>query len=131
MVSQIPELGLVIVGNQAGRVGILTATGMTPATKNERLLYTGYKIECILPDKSQEDQDLRPRCPLMGVAVGPIQGQENTPDLGSIQDMGQENRESQTAWGSSRRFRLLMIYLDHSVLSYEIERTSYRDTLTV
>ena len=136
MISQIPELGVVIVGNQAGRVGILTATGIAPSTKRERLKYTKFKIDCILPFKSQEDLGLRPMKPLMGIAVGPIQGHENTSaDLEGFQDEGikstKEPSSSSVGWGSCRRFRLFVMYADHTVLTYEISRPMNRDVLVV
>lgn len=68
MIHQIPELGVVVVGNQAGRVGIFTMTYW-----KVRKQY-GFKIEAILPYESQEREGLRPTELLMGMAVGPVQG---------------------------------------------------------
>ena len=124
MTAQIPELGVILIGNQAGRVGVLRAT------RWETLKQPGFKIECVLPFKSQEEQGLRPKKPLMGVAVGPIQGQENIPEPGSAQHISQEGKlEPRTALTSSRRFRLLLVYNDHSVLSYEISHSADSDVL--
>ena len=108
MIAQIPELGVVVIGNQVGRVGILTMT------KWEAQKQSGYKIECILPFNSEEGKGLRPRKPLMGMAVGPIQGQETA--------LPQESPRIGTQ--PPRRFRLLMMYCDHTILSYEISRSS-------
>ena len=108
MIAQIPELGVVLIGNQVGRVGILTMTKW-PAQKQ-----SGYKIEVILPFHSEEEKGMRPIKPLMGMAVGPIQGQERplpqaSPRMGGARE-------------PTRRFRLMMIYCDHTILSYEISR---------
>ena len=106
MIAQIPELGVVVIGNQVGRVGILTMT------RWEAQKQSGYKIECILPFSSEESKGMRPRKPLMGMAVGPIQGHE-TPLPQQSPKITPEQ---------PRRFRLLMTYCDHTILSYEISR---------
>lgn len=120
MIAQIPELGIVIIGNQVGRVGILTATRWQASQQS------GYTIDCIVPFKSQEEQGLRPQKALMGMAVGPLQGHEYQPDPGMTQapsqDAGPAGRP--LSLGPSRRFRLLLMYCDHTVLSYEISRQS-------
>lgn len=115
MITQIPELGVVVIGNQVGRVGILTMT------RWEAQKQSGYKIECILPFHSEEGKGMRPRRPLMGMAVGPIQGQEKPLPQDSPR-MGTQAR---------RRFRLLMIYCDHTILSYEISRPDGEENITV
>lgn len=115
MVAQIPELGVVLIGNQVGRVGILTMT------RWEARKQSGYKIECILPFDSEESKGLRPRKPLMGMAVGPIQGQETA--------LPQESPRRGPQY--PRRFRLLMTYYDHTILSYEIFRPNGEEDLLV
>ena len=115
MIVQIQELGVVVIGNQVGRVGILTMT------RWEARKQSAYKIECILPSKSEEEKELRPRKSLMGIAVGPIQGQETALPRGS------PRRGAQTP----RRFRLLMTYCDHTILSYEISRPDGEENLLV
>jgi len=126
MIHQIPELGVILVGNQAGRVGILTAT------RFEELKQSGYNFEYILPFKSQRDLKLQPSAPLMGIAVGPIQGQENRPEPGSTQDVSGEGApRPEIRWNPPRRFRLLMVYKDHAVFSYEISRPTGDDILGV
>lgn len=115
MIAQIAELGVVVVGNQVGRVGILTMT------RWEAEKQSGYKIECILPFCSEERKGLRPRKPLMGMAVAPVQGQEAAPPQDSPR-MGVRPR---------RRYRLLMTYCDHTILSYEISRPNGEEDLLV
>jgi hypothetical protein len=118
MIAQIPELGVVIIGNQAGRVGILTAT------RWEGPQQSGFRVEYILPFRSQEEEGLRPEKALMGMAVSPLQGHANLPNPASVQSTSPEGEATRRpiSWGSSRRFRLLLVYCDHTMLSYEISR---------
>lgn len=126
MVLQIPELGIVAVGNQAGRVGILTMT------RWQSVIESGFKIEFILPFHSQEKQGCRPDMALMGVAVGPIQGHETKPDNGSALETPEATVTGpRIATRSSRRFRLMMVYYDHTLLSYEISRGPEGDEILV
>lgn len=112
MLHQIPELGVVVVGNQVGRVGILTMT------RCERKKFFGFKMEAILPFKSQEALEQRPEVPLMGIAVSPMQGHYPT----NPNDSPGSSPAAHTSATYSRRYRLLMIYCDKTVLSYEISR---------
>lgn len=126
MVLQIPELGVVAVGNQAGRVGLLTMT------RWQQSVESGFKIEFILPFHSQEAQGFRPERPLLGIAIGPIQGHETRPDNGSaLETTDATATRSRIATKSSRRFRLMMLYYDHTLLSYEISREPEGDELLV
>ena len=132
MVLQVPELSIVVVGNQAGRVGILTMTTWQKRGEwqpNEEL--EGFKIEFILPLRSQEERGLRPEKPLMGIAVGPIQGHETRPDQRIVLEPEATGTRSRVAEESSRRFRLMMIYYDHTILSYEISRQPESDEMLV
>ncbi|KAL6719689.1 hypothetical protein ACLMJK_001610 [Lecanora helva] len=124
MIAQIPELGVVAIANQVGRVGILTTT-----KAREGHLF-GYRIECVLPFKSQE-QEMRPSVPLMGLAVGPVQGLEKRPEPGSVQDVTQDVPQTRPAWSSLRRYRLLIVYCDHTILSYELSRTDDPDIIVM
>ena len=126
MVLQIPELGIVAVGNQAGRVGLLTMT------RWQHCIESGFKIEFILPFNSQEWQGSRPERPLLGIAIGPIQGHETKPDDGSALETSDATTTGpRIATRSSRRFRLMMLYYDHTLLSYEISRESESDEMLV
>ena len=110
MIHQIPELGIVIIGSQVGRVAILT---MTYYADKKRY---GFKIEAIVPYKSQEDQNLRVLELLLGIAVSPIQGcQPKAYSPSSSSSNIPLNRAVQ-----QRRYRLLLYYYDHTILSYEI-----------
>lgn len=119
MVAQVSELGLVLVASQIGRVGLLTLTRMR-ATKQ-----LAFRLDCILPTKEQEARKERPMVPLLGMAVGPLQGREIK--TGSGTDGGSPDGRGKEAWRAiegSRRYRLMLYYSDHTVLSYELSRRS-------
>lgn len=103
MHAQIPSLGVVVIASQKGRVAILSLTQLnltSPESGAKRKNY-GYRLDHILPLESQEAAGHRPRGSLHGIAVGPLQGTENEPD-------------------EMKRWRLIVMYSDHSLLSYEI-----------
>ena len=110
--AHIPELGLVILGSQVGRVGILALTqDGRPGHRGK----CGMRLEWILPFKSQEHAGIRPNVPLIGLAVGPVQGFE-----GSFSALpGSKDTSSM-----GRRFRILLTYSDNSILAYEVWRGS-------
>lgn len=113
MHAYIPTLGVVVLASQKGRAIVLSLArvpqsmrypqGIDPSLGQK----TNYalRVECILPFESQEKAGQRPFSPLHGIAVGPIQGTENVKDSGKT------------------RWRLMMMYQDHSILSYELRRT--------
>lgn len=126
MVLQVPELSIVAVGNQAGRVGILTMTRWKHQNQS------GFKIECILPFLSQEKAGMRPEKPLMGMAIGPVQGHETKLALESALETSEISATGpRVPVGFARRFRLIMIYCDHTTLSYEISRPTEGEELLV
>ena len=117
MTSQVPELGLVLVASQIGRVALLTLTRMR-GTK-----HLAFRLDCILPSKDQEERGERPMVPLLGMAVGPIQGRECKAESGG--DGCSPDGRGEEAWRlveGSRRYRLMLYYSDHTVLSYELSR---------
>ena len=71
----------------------------------------------ILPTLSQEQQGVRPEVPLLGMAVSPVQGQEMKAYSPSNSAAEVDKRRKPEAQG---RYRLLMMYYDHTLLSYEI-----------
>ncbi|TKA61185.1 hypothetical protein B0A55_11780 [Friedmanniomyces simplex] len=120
MNAYIPALGVVLLASQKGRAVVLALTKLKagsatryPAGVRESLgpPKTNYamRVECILPFAHQEMKNQRPFAPLHGIAVGPIQGTEGLRD-------------------GRKRWRLLMMYQDHSVFSYEIKRKDMRDS---
>lgn len=107
MVLQIPELGVMAVANQVGRVALLT---MTKNTRNNRC---GFRVEWLLPFRTQEIDGQRPKRALLGIAVGPVQGYWQTFGFTKAEDR---------ALDGTRRFRLMLTYNDSTILSYEIWR---------
>ncbi|MCJ1390760.1 hypothetical protein MMC18_003621 [Xylographa bjoerkii] len=94
MSLQIPTLGIVILASPMGRVALLSLTRL------RRTNNCAFRLDWLLPTKSQEDRGERPEVPLLGVAVGPVQGSGAEP----------------------KKWRLMLTYSDYSVLSYEIGR---------
>jgi hypothetical protein len=114
----IPELGVVVVATPKGRAAIL-ALFQHYSKEFRRSVYT-FRMEWLLPTAEQEKEGQRPETMLLGLSASPIQGM-----------LGEREQ------GRPRKWRLLMTYGDHSVLSYEIrgaeeeERDEYGRTTKV
>ena len=106
MVLQIPELGIMAVATQVGRVALLT---MTKDIRNDTC---GFRVDWFLPFPTQETNGQRPKCSLLGMAAGPVQG------FGKTLSTSDQDR----VLDGTRRFRLMLIYYDSTILSYEIWR---------
>ncbi|KAI0022288.1 hypothetical protein F4780DRAFT_213811 [Xylariomycetidae sp. FL0641] len=116
----VPELCLVVAASMCGRVALITLT----RPKHQRFSFKrGFRIETILPTKSEEDNCLRPLCPLLGIAVAPLPSPKSprSPD---------EAEDSQQGLGS-RRYRLMLHYYDLQILSYEVYRNVGTEELSV
>ena len=125
MIIQIPELGAVAIGNQIGRVMLLTMT-------MSREFGGGFRVDGLLPFKSQEEKGLRPEVPLLGMAVGPIQGRETMDQSNSRFDPPDDpSAEERKPLATPRRHRLFLFYTDHTILSYEITRLPAADDMGV
>lgn len=132
--QSIPELGLVVVGTPKGRVAILSLQQCEDASEADRRRSGPAKakekkpsfaqrtskyrdsmyflrLEWILPFKEQEEDGQRPLCPLIGIAAGPMKGM-------------QQSRRAEISTNSPRRWRLMLTWCDHTVLSYEIGAAS-------
>lgn len=141
MVVSIPPLGMVVLASQKGRAVVLSLTkSRTPkrestpekvsprgAKQNKNSAQTAktpawmdkthytMRVECILPFAHQERANERPFAPLHGIAASPLQGcSDKVRGTGGRKDGG----------GKAERWRLMMMYQDHSILSYEIGRQS-------
>ena len=116
MIHQIPSLGVVAIASQAGRVALLTMTKMMKSRVENTSSLLGFRIEHILPLKSQEERGDRPEWPLLGMAIGPVQDSGIAGIDGSTGI--EKDKEVET------RYRLILIYYDHTIISYEISRSN-------
>ena len=73
LVHSIPELGIVIIATQIGRCAVCSLTRKGKGGP------FGLRVDWTLPFREQEKQHQRPNAPLLGLAVGPIQGREVGP----------------------------------------------------
>ncbi|KAI0843016.1 hypothetical protein F5Y06DRAFT_256690 [Hypoxylon sp. FL0890] len=110
----VPELSLVVAGSMCGRVALITLT--RPEEKGLPFK-RAFKVEAILPTRRDEDNLLRPICPLLGVAVGPAAFSGNV--------------ELTDRPVSPKRYRIMLHYYDLRILSYEVFRKSRTDPLSV
>lgn len=117
--QQIPELGVIIVASQIGRAAVITTTKTKALGARSTV---GFRVDHILPFKSQENIGVRPQMPLLGIATGPVQGRESVQE--SAGDVSPARSEEHASIITGRRYRLLMVYYDHTVLSYEIGRST-------
>lgn len=114
----VPELSLVVAASLDGRVALVTLTRPKNLTsKRGWSVKRGFKLETILPTKSEEDKRLRPICPLLGVAISPVFL------------AGNPSRADEPL--ASRRYRIMLHYYDLRILSYEVSRESATDSLSV
>lgn len=118
MNTYIPQIGIVVLASQKGRALVLSLTKLSKKTKyppemqesvpSKKTIYA-MRMERILPFAQQEENMERPFAPLVGLSSGPVQGTEHLPN-------------------DQKRWRLLMMFADHTVLSYEIRRRRLRDS---
>ncbi|KAL7270167.1 hypothetical protein RUND412_007136 [Rhizina undulata] len=105
MVFHIPGLSLVIAASPFGRAAVfrLTRSGDVFA----------MRLEDVLPrEGTDRDVASRPKAELAGIGVGPVQGR-------------MEGRRRSGDWRGCerrRRWRVMMVYKDGGVLSYELGR---------
>ena len=93
MLQSVPELGIIVIGSQLGRVAVCTLTKYAPTG------ILGLRVDWILPTRRQEKRGMRPkRDVLLGIAVGPIQGRERKGSDSSEQD----DAEARGHWARDR-----------------------------
>ncbi|KAK5163640.1 uncharacterized protein LTR77_010589 [Saxophila tyrrhenica] len=106
----IPSLGLLVLASQKGRAIVLALTKLSPHPPVKGNGGKGVycmRVEAILPFARQEREGSRPGAGLLGIAASPVQG------VGG--DKG--------GWEGEGRWRLLMMFQDQTVLSYELRRS--------
>lgn len=74
MVKYIPEVGIVVAASQKGRVAIISLTW-------QQEIGFAFRVDWIVPFLTQEFHNQRPVIPLLGLAVSPMPGFENPPDV--------------------------------------------------
>jgi hypothetical protein len=121
MVVHVPELSLVIIGSPIGRVLLVTPTRLVkPIEKLAGVLHHGLRIEWVLPRQSDEQVFRVSKRPLHGMAVGPVQ------DAGVLGGRDEIQRVA-----VPRRFRLMLHYRNHDILTYEISREEQTGKLCI
>ncbi|KAK3397969.1 hypothetical protein B0T20DRAFT_454006 [Sordaria brevicollis] len=123
MLLHVPELNLVVLGSLCGRVALLRLT------KTAKLFYgapvrRGFRVEMILPRRLEEDKRMRPWCTLHGIAISPVPHPRSR-DI-SLHPEGEERRRP-----ALKKWRLVLHYLDHTILTYIITESKDNDSLLV
>ncbi|KFA73325.1 hypothetical protein S40288_03878 [Stachybotrys chartarum IBT 40288] len=112
MVVHVPELHLIVVGSATGRALLLTPTKLqSPIKFAQGRWERGFRLEKMLPREKDESMHKQRRRALHGLAIGPVQRPEGPRRTG----VGE-------SWMPGRRYRLMLHYRDHDILTYEIER---------
>ncbi|EMD87370.1 hypothetical protein COCC4DRAFT_192422 [Bipolaris maydis ATCC 48331] len=117
MTSIIPELGVFIIGSPIGRAAIFSLYWTTDEDSAHRRY--GFKLEYLLPFKQENENQIAgaPIGRMIGVAVSPVQGMFDGPENA---DGIAEQRQGVH---QPRRWRILMYYMDHTVLSFELSKS--------
>ncbi|KJZ78312.1 hypothetical protein HIM_02350 [Hirsutella minnesotensis 3608] len=122
MVAYLPEISLVAVASPIGRVLLVTPTKLaTPVKKGQGKLHHGFRVDWVLPKRSDEELHRRTVRPLHGMAVAPVQ--ESGP-------RGERHRTGVEGL-APRRYRLMLHYRSHDILTYEITRETETGKLCI
>lgn len=127
MLLTIPELNLVVLGSMCGRVALLTLTQSLQYRPEPRLnAPRTFRVEAVLPLDTEDEARERPYVCLLGMAVSPV---PETRVLGlSLRKPrraaygGRKTRKMLPGAEAPapRRWRLILNYMDHSILQYDI-----------
>ncbi|KAL6358164.1 hypothetical protein LRP88_08344 [Fusarium phalaenopsidis] len=121
MIALAPELSLVVIGSPIGRVVLLTLTRKAaPSEREEGIWEHGFRVEWVLPTQSDEEEHRKVLRPMHGMALSPIQ----TGD-------GDGNGVTGGGPGLPRRYRLMLHYRNHDILSYELTRNEQTGKLCI
>ena len=122
MLAHVPEIALVVAASISGRVALITPTRLRSGLGADSLeqlgLRRGFRIERVLPTKTDEAEGRGIKKPLYGIAIGPVQD-------GALQNnlmLRADVTESGPPSHHSGRYRLMLHYRDHSIHTYEISR---------
>lgn len=123
----VPELSLVVIGAGIGRVLLMTPTRVRGAplkvgreSSPQNLKY-GYRIDHVLP-RAREEARREYKTALYGVAIGPVQEGSGATGQGSLLLRPSGPTGKVASGPGRRRFRLMLHFRDHSIMSYEVGR---------
>ncbi|KAF9770611.1 hypothetical protein IL306_011824 [Fusarium sp. DS 682] len=121
MIALAPELSLMAIGSPTGRVVLLTLTRKAvPAERDEGTWEHGFRVEWVLPTGSDEMEHRKTLRPMHGMAMGPVQvGDEAGGRVGGVGP------------AMPRRYRLMLHYRNHDILSYELTREEQSGKLCI
>lgn len=112
MMIHVPELYLVILGSLCGRVALVSL-------RKSRSRVDGHgirrcvRVDLVLPRRSEDRK--RPKAALHGIAFSPVH------------DHKARGVRLQRPARKATRYRLILHYLDHTILMYDISRKSPND----
>lgn len=121
MLVHVPELNLVVAGALNGRVALLTLTKAPAARAQGVRVRRGFRVDWVLPRRSDEEKRIRPWCTLHGIAVSPVPD----PKARGLDLHGKRGRAPHS------QFRLVLHYVDHTILMYDISRGAGSDDLMI
>ncbi len=123
MLIHVRELNMVVCGSLCGRVALITLT--RPRRYHaDKPFKRGFRVDAVLPRRSEEEKRIRPHSPLHGVAISPVPDHKargvdlHRPERGGHPGIGQV-------------YRLILHYLNHDILMYHITRSSRDEDLLV
>lgn len=118
LLHMIPEIKLIIVGNMFGRVVLIRALrNSRPHTMSDSPTMA-LRVEWSLPFARDEQAMHRPPCCLLGIAVSPL------PERCSGR-YGLTSTKKHRLPERPRRYRLILHYMDHTILQYYIEGSEW------
>ena len=117
MALHVPELGIVALGSLCGRVAILSLTRPPSSRIAGTRVKRSFKIECVLPRREEDHH--RPCATLHGISISPVHDHR----AGELRLYRPAHKP--------RRYRLILHYLDHTILMYDISRGSPEEDLLI
>jgi hypothetical protein len=121
MIALAPELSLMAIGSPTGRVVIITLTRKPCPNEHHEITWEhGFRVEWVLPTGSDEAKHRKTLRPMHGMALGPVQTGD---DVGGKVGGGGP--------AMPRRYRLMLHYRNHDILSYELTREEQTGKLCI
>jgi hypothetical protein len=121
MLIHVPELSLVVAGSPMGRVALITLTKSCKRIQSTPVR-RGFRVDRVLPRRSEDDRRLRPACTLIGIAMSPV------PDHRA---KGLALHPPGGGRAPPVMYRLILHYKDHTILMYDIARGLSDDDLMI